>query len=146
MKADSKTEAEVISVLKRFARAYEERNLNDVIELFAPDPDVMIIGTGADEKRIGLDEIKAQVERDWDQSDASSFRFDWASVSKVGSAVVVAADATIQGKVSGKEFELPGRLTAALDRRGNQWLFCQIHFSAPMAGQVEGKSWPTELT
>ena len=146
MKADAETEAEVIAVLNRFAQAYEERKIDDFMALLAPDPDVVLIGSGVDEKRVGRDEIKAQAERDWTQSEASSFEFGWTLVSKAGSIALVAADANIRVKMAEQEAVFPGRLTAALDKRGGKWLFSQLHFSMPASGQAEGESWPTQPT
>ena len=132
-----------MAFLNRFARAYEERKIDDLMALFAPDPDVVLIGTGVDGKLVGMDEIKARAERDWAQSEASSFEFGWTSVSKVGSVALVAADVTARAKIAGQEAAFPWRLTAALDNRAGKWLMCQSHLSAPAGGQAEGESWPT---
>jgi len=58
MKADATTEAEIKNVLNQFAEAYATRNMNRLLALCAPDPDHVMYGTGADEKRIGPAEIK----------------------------------------------------------------------------------------
>ena len=143
MKANAKTEAEVKAFLNRFTRAYKERKIDDLMKLFAPDPDVVLIGTGVDWKLVGMDEIKARAERDWSQSEASSFEFGWTSISKAGSAALVAAEVTARAKIAGRESVFPWRLTAALDKRVGKWLLCQLHISAQASGQAEGKSWPT---
>jgi ketosteroid isomerase-like protein len=52
----------------------------------------------------------------------------------------VAADATFKMQAGGQRFAIPARLTAVLEKRENRWLLAQAHFSAPMAGQVEGES------
>jgi len=144
LKADPKTEAEVMDFLNRFAQAYKERKIDDLMALFAPDPDIVLIGTGMDGKMVGTDEIKARAERDWAQSEASSFEFGWTSVSKAGSVALVASDVTARAKIAGQEAVFPWRLTAALDNREGRWLVCQLHLSAPASGQAEGKSWPTQ--
>ena len=56
-------------------------------------------GTGADEKRIGLGEIRTQVERDWAQSESASMVFDWTSVSAVGPVAWVAIDGAVKFRV-----------------------------------------------
>jgi len=136
----------VIAVLNRLFRAYEERKIDDLLALLAPDPDVVLIGTGVDEKRVGRDEIKALAERDWTQSEASSFEFGWTSVSKAGSVALVAADGNMHVKTAEQEAAFPLRLTAVLDKREGKWLVCQFHLSAPASGQAEGESWPTQPT
>jgi len=43
MKADAKTEAEVMEVLNKLIEAYKKRDLDGILSLYAPYPDV--IGT-----------------------------------------------------------------------------------------------------
>jgi len=143
MKADATTEAAVKAVLDKFSESYAKRDLQTLLALFAPDPDLVLYGTGADEKRIGLAELKVQVERDWSQSDAASMLFGWTSVSAAGSVAWVATDGAFEVQAGGQEMTLPARLTCVLERRGNQWLIVQAHFSVPFGQQSEGESFPT---
>ncbi len=143
MKADAQTEAAVKTVLDGFAENYAKRDLEGVLSLFAPDSDVVMYGTGADEKRVGLAEIKAQVERDWSQSDATSVTYEWTSVSSVGSVAWVAADATFNAKIDEQDVTLPVRLTGVLENRGGKWLLVQGHLSLPAGAQAEDESFPT---
>jgi uncharacterized protein (TIGR02246 family) len=144
MKADAKTEAAVKAVLNKMAEGYARRDIETLAAIFAPDPDNIMFGTQADEKRIGPAEIKAQAERDWSQTEAGSIEFEWASISAANGVAWVAADITFKVKVEGQEMALPGRLTAVLEQRRDQWLIVQSHFSLPAPGQ-EGESFSTEL-
>ncbi len=144
MKADAKTEAAVKAVLNKLADGYTRRDLETLVAIFAPDPDNIMFGTQADEKRIGLAEIKAQAERDWSQTEANSIEYEWTSISAANGVAWVAADMTFEVKAEGQEMTLPGRLTAVLEQRGDQWLIVQSHFSLPAPGQ-EGESFPPEL-
>ena len=143
MKADPKTEADVMSVMNQLIEAFDKRDLDSGLALFAPDPDVVFIGTGGDEKCIGLAQIKAEFERAFAQSEQSSIQLGWYSVSAAGSVAWVASDAVIQAKVSGQEISFPIRITTVLEQRGGRWLVVQSHDSMPAAGQKEGESWPT---
>lgn len=143
MKADTQTEAAVLDVLDKFAENYSNRNLEGVLALFAQDPDLVLYGTGADEKRIGPSELREQVERDWSQSDAVSFTREWTIVSSAGSVAWVAADISFSAKIGGQELSFHGRLTSVLENRGGSWLIVQSHFSSPVAAQEEGESFPT---
>ena len=144
MKADAMTETAVKAVLDKVAEGYAKRDLALVLSAFAPDPDVVMYGTGADEKRIGLAEIQAQSERDWSQTEAAAIIYGWTSVSAAGSVAWVASDATFNLKADGQEMTLPARITCVLEKRGEQWLIVQGHFSLPAAAQGEGESFPTE--
>jgi ketosteroid isomerase-like protein len=143
MKADPQTEAAVLSFLQKFSESYANRDLDALLALFAPDPDVVMYGTGADEKRVGLDEIKVQVERDWSQSDATSITYKWTSVSAAGPVAWVAADMAFQVQAGGQQMTLEGRLTGVLEKRRDEWLMVQGHYSLPASAQSEGESFPT---
>jgi len=144
LKAGTKTEAEVKAFLNEFSKSYKERRIDDLMALVAPDPNVVLIGTGVDWKVVGFDEIKARAERDWIQSEASSFEFGWTSISRIGSVVLVAAEVIARVKMKGRESVFPWRLSAVLDNQEGKWLLCQFHLSAPASRQTEGKSWPTQ--
>jgi uncharacterized protein (TIGR02246 family) len=143
MKADTETEAAVMAVMHKLFEAFEKRDLNGGLALFAPDPDVVFIGTGGDEKCIGLAEIRAEFERAFTQSEQASIQLGWHLVSSAGSVAWVAADAVIRAKVSGQETSFPVRFTTVMEKRGDKWLVVQSHDSMPAAGQKEGESWPT---
>lgn len=143
MKADTQTEAAILNILDKFAEYYSNRNLTGVLALFAQDPDLVMYGTGADEKRIGPAELREQVERDWSQSDAISITREWTSVSSAGPVAWVAADIAFNAKIGVEELSFPGRLTAVFENRGGTWLMVQSHFSFPSGGQEEGESFPT---
>ena len=141
MKADKNTEASVKDFLNQFAESYKGRDINDVLAFFAPD--VVAYGTGADEKRVGIAEMKAQFERDWAQSEAGSFSFGWTSISATGSVAWTASDVSFDATVGGEEFSFPGRFTSVIEKHGDKWLLVQAHFSFPAAEQEEGESFPT---
>jgi ketosteroid isomerase-like protein len=143
MKADAQTTAAVLAVLDELNEAYRQRNMERFLALFAPDPDMVFIGTGADEKRVGLAELKAQAERDWSQTESLLWEWGWSSVSAAGSVAWVSVDAVAHARVAGQEIALPIRVTAVLEHRGAPWLFVQAHASLPASEQAEGESIPT---
>jgi len=139
MKADAKTEAAVKAVLQKVADGYAKRDMDLVRAAFAADPDVVSYGTGADEKRIGLKQIETQVERDWAQSESTAIRYGWVSVSAAGA---VACSFEVKG--GGQQATLPVRATFVLEKRGEDWLIVQGHFSFAASGEAEGESFPTQ--
>jgi uncharacterized protein (TIGR02246 family) len=144
LKVDAKTEAEIKGVLQRWADTYRRRDLKGAMALYVPDADVVMVGSGVDEVRVGTDAIRAQYERDWAQTEAASMKYKSTMISKAGSAALVFTEATITTRVEGKDTEFPLRLTGALENRGGKWLFSQLHASMPASGQAEGQSFPVE--
>lgn len=140
MKADLQTTAEVEAIITKLTAAYKARNLKDVMECFAPDPDVVLIGTAADEKRIGPEQIRAQVERDWTQTESIEMAFTWKSISAAGPIAWATFDGTFKIRADGQDMTLPARVSFVLDKRNGKWLIVQSHFSTPAAGQEAGSS------
>ncbi len=140
---DAQAVAEILETLDRYSATYARHDLDGILELFAPDPDIVLLGTGADEKRIGFDQIRQQFERNFNETEASTITWDWRHVAVVGSMAWVAADAVIAARVAGKDMQFPIRMTIVLERRDGAWLWVHRHASVPAAGQAMGKSYLT---
>lgn len=140
MKADARTEADVQAALKRMMDAYASRDLSGVLDCFASDADVVLIGTGADEKCVGPEQIRRQVERDWTQSESAAMAFSWTSISAAGATAWAAVDGSFRFRAGGQEGALPARGTFVLEKRDGKWLIVHMHVSTPNAAQQAGKS------
>ena len=143
MKADAKTEAEVMTIVNQFVESFTKKEINNNLALYASDDDVVLIGTGIDEKCVGLAAIRGEAERAFKQSDEQSIRLGWHLVSAAGSVAWVASDGAVRAKVKGQETSFSVRLTFVLEQREGRWQIMQVHGSLPAAGQKEGESWPT---
>jgi uncharacterized protein (TIGR02246 family) len=143
MRADAKTEAAVMNVVQQCFEAFTKKDLDAILAFVAPDPDVILIGTGRDEKCVGLDEVRNILGRSFAQFEEASFEFGWHSVSAAGPVAMVAADVTLYVKTSDQQITEQMRLTVALEQRGDSWLIIQWHDSLPAAGQKEGQAFAT---
>ena len=143
MRADTTTQMEVNAALDRMLTAYADRDMDALVATCVPDADLTMIGTGADERRIGPDEMRLQAARDWEQSEASRFTLDWRLISAAGSVAWVAATGTAHVRVAGQDMDSPIRMTCVLERRERGWLIAHLHASVPFGEQGEGQSWPT---
>jgi ketosteroid isomerase-like protein len=143
MNADQKTLAEVTQTLKGMFEAYKKKDLSGVLSYWATDPDIVIIGSGEDEKAVGIGKYVEGLLRDWAQADVTAIGVKNFVVSAAGVVAWFAADFTFNFKVQGKEAALPGRLTGVMEKRNGKWLWVQMHYSTPSAVQEKGQSWPT---
>jgi ketosteroid isomerase-like protein len=98
---------------------------------FASDPDVVMYGTGMNEKRIALTGMQVQAEHDWSLFDTIAITYGWTSISAAGPVAWAASDAAFKVKVGGQEMTLPARITFVFEKRGEEWLIMQAHFSSP---------------
>lgn len=144
MKANISTETEIMEVLNRSFECYKRKDVDGMVSLFASDPDVICYGTGEDEKRIGLKEIRAQFERDFSQCDSILCELGWHIISSAGTTAWVAADYLVHAVINGQKKEMIMRMSIVLERRGQKWLIMHMHGSAPMIGQEAGESFPSE--
>ena len=142
MKADTATERDVMAVLRSYFSALTARDEPAVLALFADDADLVLFGSGADERRVGKGELLLQTRRDWSQSDAMSFAIDWSSVSAAGKVAWVAMELTVSVTTPGQALTLPARFSVVLEQRAGRWMIVQGHFSFPAGGQPEGASFP----
>jgi ketosteroid isomerase-like protein len=140
MQASPSTQAAVQATLQQWKDAYSRRDVDGALAVMAPDADVVGIGTGPDEWRVGPEEFKAQLERDFAQSEALSVDYEPLVVSEAGPVAWVAGRARVRARVEGQDVSLTGRFTAVLEQRGDRWLLVQTHFSLPAAEQAEGQS------
>jgi ketosteroid isomerase-like protein len=140
MKASPRTQAAVQATLQQWKDAYSQQDLDAALAVVAPDDDVVGIGTGPDEWRVGPEEFKAQLERDFAQSEALSVDYQPLVVSAAGPVAWVAGRASVQARVEGQDVAMSGRFTAVLEQREGRWLLMQTHFSLPAAEQAEGRS------
>jgi ketosteroid isomerase-like protein len=144
MIADSKTHSEVVSVLKGMFEAYKKRDLQGMLACMASDPDVVVIGSGEDERAIGPAEFGKSASRDWAQSESASVAFKDAHASMAGSVAWFDADVAFQFTIAKEKTNLPGRLTGVLEKKSGKWLIMQLHFSLPACEQEHGHSWPEQ--
>jgi len=142
MKADAKTEKEVMAVWNKFLKAYAARDMDSILATISSDRFVVALGTGPDERRVGPDEMKAQIQRDWAQSEAATVETTWSLVSAAGSVAWIACQVIMKAKISGKKVNFPGRFSAVLQKQGDKWLLMQTHFSFIESGQAKGESFP----
>lgn len=140
MKADERTTAAVLDTVHQFLAAYEAKDVDGVMAHIAPDDDVVLIGTGADEVRIGPDQARMQVERDYEQTDKIAMRLKDPMVSARGPVAWMWGEVTFDGIADGEAFTIPGRMTAVFEERDGRWVMVNSHYSAPMAGQEVGSS------
>jgi class 3 adenylate cyclase len=145
VKADPATEAEILALCERGSLDLDAGNIDGYFSGIAPDEDVVLYGTGADEKLIGRDSIRVRVPRQVEEASAGYVRVDWHSVSlsRDGSVAWVAMDCTSTASINGAYLTYPVRFTGVLERRDGRWLFVQQHSSIP--GHPEGTSYPTGL-
>jgi uncharacterized protein (TIGR02246 family) len=144
MKADKNTETEVMAVINRFLETYTRRDVEGTLALLSPDPDMLLIGTGPDEKIAGIEQAKIQLRRDYEQAGDISIKLGHVAVSAAGPVAWIAADSTWKVKIGGENISYHLRWTLVMEKRQGKWLIAHSHLSTPAQSQAEGQSFPAK--
>jgi ketosteroid isomerase-like protein len=143
MLADAPTEGAVRAVLEQFITGYENGDVDAVVDTLSADADLVLLGTAADERRIGIDGARSQFERDISQSQSRSLQIGWTSISAAGDVAWLAAELMVTAVADGESITFPVRLTAVVEQRDGTWKIVQAHLSVPDSLTSEGQSFPT---
>ena len=131
MTADEQIEAEIKAILEKSFESYAKKDLEGAMQVYAPDADLTVIGSGTDDKCVGLEQLRERFKRDFAHFKSVLPTFKSVSVSSVGDIAWFASDVAVQAKAQGQEMNFPARLTGVLRRRDGNWLIVQSHLSIP---------------
>jgi len=134
---EDKAEAEITAVLNKYFDAYKQKDRDKALSCFANEPSTVLIGTEPDEKIVGYDELKEQIAKDFEKYEFTKIDLPWKTVSLKGSIALLTAEVDFAMKVGEKEQKGVARLTAAMEKKKDEWLIVQSHFSLPSSSEVE---------
>jgi ketosteroid isomerase-like protein len=134
------TAANVTELFDRFGTAYSAKDVDAVMQLISTDPDTVMVGTGADEVRIGPDEIRRQVEQDVGQADELSLTLGTTRVSVRGEVAWAFAEPVVEVTAGGEHVRMPMRLTAVVTAEADRLVIRSAHVSVAFAEQEAGQS------
>jgi len=142
MKADAQTEAEIKSLVEDVWEEYARKDLEACMGLWTTDADLVAIGTGADELRLGPEELRRSLRRDFEQAENIKTAIEWLSISAAGKVAWSAANARLTATVNGEATTIACRMTNVYEKRNGTWRIMLLHLSLPAAEQESGHSWP----
>ena len=122
----------ILAVLEDLNRGFSQRNVEQVLGLFAPNADIVFIGSEAGETATGTPQLRVLLEALFARSE--SYRWCWSrrTARMTGPVAWLVADAIL--RVEGpQELEVPYRMTLVLERCGHQWRIVHYHGSEPAA-------------
>lgn len=131
--ADPKTVDEIRAVLEKHDKALGEKNLDGVLETFAPAPNTVVLGTGPGERWVGAQEIKAAYTEMFKDYDPNTMKVDceWKTGNSDGTMAWLAATCVAKDSLKGKARDYPLNVSAAMVKQDGQWHFTMLHMSNP---------------
>jgi uncharacterized protein (TIGR02246 family) len=130
VRADQQTEAALLEILERFCAGFAARDAEGVMQLFAPDAEIVMV-TSEESLLRGHDEIRAFLQRYAQGPTTYSWTWDRRDVSAAGAVGWLLAEGTETAASEGREEEHTYRMSAVCEQRDGQWLLVQIHGSSP---------------
>lgn len=143
MKATAQTETEIKALVEDVWKEYARKNLEAFMSLWTSDPDLVAIGTGVDELRLGPEELRSGIIRDFTQAENIKTAIEWLRISAAGNVAWSAVNIRLTATVNDEKVTLPCRMTNVYEKRNGVWRIMQLHLSLPPAEQESGHSWPT---
>jgi hypothetical protein len=124
----------VALVLEKYVIANEKQDITMIHNVWAAEPDIVVIGTNSDEMLIGWDAIKDVMERQF-----SSFEDTYISVhdqiiniNDTGNTAWFSEILNYNYIYQGTALQYEGlRFTGVLQKRDGEWLIVQSHMSIP---------------
>ncbi len=130
MRADPPTEAALLEILDRFCSAFAAQDVNGVIELFAPDADVVMV-TSEEALLQGPAEIAAFLRRYASGKTTYSWEWERRDVSCAESVGWLLAQGTETAAQEGREENHAYRMSMVCEQRDGRWALVQVHGSSP---------------
>ena len=132
MKANPETTTEIRRILEQFAQAYAARKgVEEILAFFADDDDVTVVGTRQSDVRRGVEQIRAQVTKDWTGPQSFAMEIQKCDVSCAGDVAWAFVQMRHVLTGEGPRSTGPARLTCVLERRNSRWLIMHWHKSRP---------------
>ena len=130
---------EIRAVLVAHDKALNDKNLDAVMNTFSTDGNAVMLGTGAQERWMGPQEIRAaytEIFKDYDpgtlQTDCSGWKTGGAD--DTGQMAWLAATCYAQDSLQGKKRDYTLNVSGTVAKQNGQWRFVVLHMSNAYEG------------
>lgn len=124
----------VALVLEKYVIAMEKQDIELVHEIWAADPDIVVLGTNSDEKIVGWEQIKSQLERQFSSFEDTyiSVRDQVININESGNTAWFSEIMNYNYIYQGEALQFEGlRFTGVLEKKDGDWYIVQSHISIP---------------
>ncbi len=129
---DGSAAGPMLDLLERLNQGFARHDVKQVLGLFSPHPDIVFIGSEADETATGPVQLRTLLEGLFARPETYQWRWSEARPRVTGQVAWLATEGVLV--VEGPEQQqLPYRITLVLQRRGDTWLIAHYHGSEPTA-------------
>jgi len=130
MQTETGVEAQIREVLARFNELVTMKD-SRVLDEFAADDDVLLVGSEAGEVAAGRQELQTFFVRIFARDVAFSWEWNRVDISHQGSIAWFFADGQVVLTTPEGQQRTPYRTSGVLERKGGRWLWRQYHGAEP---------------
>jgi uncharacterized protein (TIGR02246 family) len=123
-------EASLLELLQRFCSGFAELDADGVLQLFAPDRDIVMVTSEKSLLR-GPDEVRAFLHRYAQGAAAYSWTWDRVDVSAAGTVGWLLAEGTETVAADNRVEKHAYRMSMVCEERDGRWFLLQVHGSSP---------------
>ena len=134
VRADVQTKAALLEILECFCSGFAARDAEVVMQLFAPDGDVVMV-TSEESLLRGSEEVRAFLHSYAQGTTKYSWAWDRRDVFAAGAVGWLLAVGAETATAEEGEEQHPYRMSMVCEKRDDRWLLVQVHGSCPHEGQ-----------
>lgn len=130
-KTQSADLSQIVALLQTHDNALNQHDLDGIMSVFAPNANIVVLGTGPGERWSGKDEIRGaytEIIKDFDKGTATHDCY-WKTGEILGETAWVASMCKFADSKDGKKREYELNVSGVLRRIGGKWYFQSLHFS-----------------
>jgi ketosteroid isomerase-like protein len=136
--AGSRDEAEVQALVKRWAKAYEAKDMEALMAAAAPEAVVEVQSPLGLDRRAGRSRIRAAYEPDLKAAQSPTLTFTSLDIEVNGRQAKVDAGLLAGATLYQRRLNVPARLLANLEKRQGRWVLLGAHLRYPvLAGGLD---------
>ncbi len=137
MKADASTEDAILGLLSGFSANFTKQDVEGALGLFAPDAEVVMMGSEDWEMGVGRENIRGVFKRLLSRRETYRWEWKWHMLAASGSVAWILAKGECHTRTGETETVSPYRLSSVFEKRGDRWLWVLFHGSEPMPAAKE---------
>jgi hypothetical protein len=137
MKADVKTDEAIMGLLRGFSDSFSKQDVEGALGLFAPDSEVVMMGSEDWEMGMGLENIRRVFKRLLSRRETYRWEWKWHMLAVSGSVAWILAKGECHTRAGKTETVSPYRLSGVFEKRGDRWFWVLFHGSEPMPAAKE---------
>lgn len=136
---ESRVAGEVKALLEQHNQALSAQDLKGIMDTYASDPNITLMGTGPGESYVGEEAIGGAYNQIFSRFEAGTLTFgaEYAAVGSKGGIAWFAATVRIDGIVSNEKKERVFNMSGTLTQVKGKWRIVCLHFSRLGAEQAK---------